>query len=139
MARTVPDHGPGSVPEKRILPWIQAEAARMRLPDVVEIEMERRADRDRLEARRTVIEDMYEANGPTWRDEYQRRMAALKVDEAKLDEMAADTAVLSVPSIDWAWPAEQVNKVLRAMWEYVELDEAMQPVEAQWLIPEWRA
>ena len=35
-ARGAVDHGPGSVPEKRILPWIRAEAARLRVPPEVE-------------------------------------------------------------------------------------------------------
>lgn len=136
MARTVPDHGPGSVPEKRIMPWIRAEAARARLPEAVEVETGHQAERDRLAARRTVIEDMYEANGPKWRDEYQRRIAAVKVDEAALDEREADIATVSVPAIDWeTWAPEDINKVLAAYWRSVELDDAMQPVRADWRLP----
>jgi hypothetical protein len=44
-----------------------------------------------------------------------------------------------VPAIDWSWPAERINGVLRAMWEHVELDDRMRPVRAEWLVPEWRA
>ena len=86
-----------------------------------------------------VIADMYEANGPGWRDEYQRRIAAVKADEAKLDEQEADTAIIDVPDLDWTWPPEQANAVLRALWDHVELDEQMQPLQAEWRVPEWRA
>lgn len=142
IARTMPSHGLSAVPEKRILPWVMAEAARLRTPfDAVEIERERQADRDKIEARRIVIADMYEANGLKWRGEYQRRMAAVKVEEDRLDPQEAATAVLAVPdAIDWqTWTPEQINAVLRAMWDHIELDARMRPRRAKWLVPEWRA
>jgi DNA invertase Pin-like site-specific DNA recombinase len=142
LARTVPGHGLAAVPEKRILPWIMAEAARLRPPfDAVEVEQERQAERDRIEARRIVIADVYEANGPKWRGEFQRRMAAVKADEDRLETQEAATAVLAVPdAIDWqSWTPERINAVLRAMWDHVEMDASMQPVRADWTVPEWRS
>jgi DNA invertase Pin-like site-specific DNA recombinase len=137
---TVPTHGVSSVPEKRVLAWAREEAARLRVPDAVIIEEERQAERDRLEARRSVIADMYEGNGPPWREEYRRRMAALKVAEDALAAQEAATAIVAVPeAIDWTWTPEAVNTVLRAMWNHVELDNAMAPVRAEWTVPEWRA
>lgn len=135
FARTVPDHGPGSVPEKRILPWVMEQAGRARLPAAVEVETRRQGDRDRLEQRRVVIEDMYESNGPRWRDEYTRRMAAVQADEAALDEAEVDMAVISVPAIDWTWAPGDVNKVLGAYWRAIVLDETMTPVRADWRLP----
>jgi len=133
-------HGPHAVSEKRLLPWIKAEAARLRVPEAVTVETERQAERDKLETRKTVIADMYETNGPGWRDEYQRRMAAVKVSEDALDAQEAATAVLAVPqAIDWAREPEAINKVLSAMWSSVTLNERMEPVEAAWSWPEWRA
>ena len=142
VARTMPGHGLSAVPEKRILPWVMAEADRLRPPfDAVEVEQGRQAERDALEARRLVIADMYEGNGPKWRDEYRRRMAAVKADEDTLETKEAATAVLAVPEvIDWrSWTAENINAVLRAMWDHVQLDEQMVPVNAAWRVPEWRS
>lgn len=141
VARTLPDHGPGSVAEAGILEWIRDEAARLAVPfDAVEIEQGRQAERDRLEARRAVIADMYEANGPRWRDEYRRRLAVVKAAEDALEEKAAATAVLAVPeAVEWSAPPEAINTVLRAMWTHVQLDETMTPVRAEWIVPEWRA
>ncbi len=140
LARTVANHGPGAVPELRILPWIMEEAALLRVPEAVIVETGRQAERDKVEARKAVIADMYETNGPGWRDEYQRRMAAVKVAEDVLEAQEAATAVLAVPqAIDWEnWTPEAINHVLSAMWSAVELDEAMQPFQAVWRVPEWR-
>jgi DNA invertase Pin-like site-specific DNA recombinase len=139
--RTVPGHGLWAVPEVRILPWIKAEASRLTVPEAVEIEQGRHAERDKIEARKLVIADMYETNGPTWREEYQRRMAALKVSEDALEAQEAATAVLEVPqAIDWEnWTPEAIHKVLAAMWRSVRLNESMEPIAADWRRPEWRA
>jgi DNA invertase Pin-like site-specific DNA recombinase len=138
MARTVPDHGPGSVPEKRILPWVMTEADRLRLPDAIEMEVRDRGERDRLEARRARILDMYE-RGDIDRAEYARRMDVTKAEADRLDERAADLAVVQVPKLDWSWPPERVNEILRSVWEYIELDGTMEPVRAAWTVPEWRS
>jgi DNA invertase Pin-like site-specific DNA recombinase len=138
--RTVPGHGLYAVPELRILPWIKAEAARLRVPETVEIEKEHQAERDKIETRKLVIADMYETNGPKWRDDYQRRMAAVKAAEKALDAQEAATAVLAVPDrIEWeTWAPEAINAVLTAMWQYVELDDQLRPVRAEWSYPAWR-
>jgi hypothetical protein len=140
LSGTVPGHGLSAVPEKRILPWIMAEAARLRAPDAVLVERERQDERDKLEARKARILDMYEGDNIA-REDYQRRMAAVKVTEDALEAQEAATAVLSVPgAIDWEnWTPEAINKVLAAMWSSVTLDERMQPVSAEWRVPEWRA
>jgi hypothetical protein len=137
-ARTVPGHGLSAVPEKRILAWVKSEADRLRLPEAVEVEVENQAERDRLEARRARILDMYE-RGDLDRDEYGRRMEAAKAEATALDERAADLAIVQVPELDWSWPPERINTVLRAMWDHVEMDTAMRPLKAVWTVPEWRA
>jgi DNA invertase Pin-like site-specific DNA recombinase len=139
--RTVEGHGPYSVPEKAILNWVMNEAARLRAPEAVEVEQEHEAERARIEARKIVLADMYETNGPTWRQEYQRRMAVVKAEEDALSAQEAATSILAVPTeIDWEyWSPEAINKVLTAMWFSVTLDERMQPVEASWRVPRMRA
>ena len=127
-------HGRSAVPEKRLLEWARDEAARLRLPDAVEIETTNQAERDALEARRARILDMYE-RGDLDRGEYGRRIAGVKAEADRLDEREADVAVVNVPDLDWSWPPERVNAVLRALWDHVELDDAMQPVKAEWRLP----
>ncbi len=138
---TVPGHGIGTVPEKRILRWVMAEAARLRAPDSIVVERERVDRRASLSARRVVIEDMYEQNGPSWRPEYQRRIALVKVAEDELDRQEAAEVVMAVPdAIDWStWTPQAINAVLRAMWTYVEMGPDMRPIRAEWTVPEWRA
>jgi hypothetical protein len=141
MARTVPDHGPGSIPEKRMLEWAKAEvAARLHAPAEIEMEaVNREAERSALAARRTVIEDMYESNGPTWRDEYRRRIGAVAKAEERLRDQEVAAVVVPVPEVAWDRPAEKVNEVLRALWYEVTMDATMAPIEAIPIVPEWWA
>lgn len=135
LAAAVAGHQRATISEHLILPAIQAEAARLRAPDVVE----GRADSDAraaIEARRARILDMYEA-GTIDRADYQRRLAAAADAESKLD---ARDIVQSVPDLNWSWGPRQINGVLRALFDRVELDPAtFQPVAFDWTVPEWRA
>ena len=138
-ARTVPGHGPGSIPEKRMLEWAQAEAARLRAPEAVEMEaVSREAERSALAARRARIVDMYEA-GDLPRDEYQRRMRVVVEAETRLADQELAATIVTVPAIDWTWPPEAINRVLRALWSEVTMDADMNPIRAEWLVPEWRS
>ena len=136
QGRVDPAHGdPRSVPESRLLPWVTAEATRLRTPELValvEADAQRRAE---LATQRERVLDMYQA-GILGKAERDRRLAALA---DQLDALDNTRRVAAVPAIDWSWPAERVNEVLRAMWEHVELDDRMRPVRAAWLVPEWRA
>lgn len=134
-ARTLADHGPGSIPERRILGWAKTEAARLRLPEAVEMEaLNRDREREALKARRARVLDMYET-GDLPRDEYHRRIRVIdEADEALHDQEVAAT-VVTVPSIDWTWPPERINTVLRALWADVVMDDTMTPVRADWRLP----
>jgi hypothetical protein len=139
LARTVPGHGLGSIPEKRMLEWAKDEASRLRTPESVELEATtRERDRAELAARRARIVDMYEL-GDLERGEYQRRVRAVADAERRLVDQELAAAVVTVPSVDWTWPAEKLNAVLRALWVEVAMDETMTPVRAEWAVPEWRA
>lgn len=63
------------------------------------------------------------------------RAAEVEAEPAKL---ADQESLVDVPAIDWNWPRPELNAVLRALWERVELDGAMRPVCAVWTVPEWR-
>jgi DNA invertase Pin-like site-specific DNA recombinase len=135
-AYSVAGHGPRYVSERKLMPWIKAEVARLRTPDRVETlrgEDQKRAD---LAARRARIVDGWEA-GKINRDDFMTRVAAI---DDRLAGLVAERRILDVPTVDWdRWDERRVNKVLRAMWEYVELGPDLLPVRAEWTVPEWRA
>lgn len=137
QGRTDPDHdNPQSVPESRVLPWVQAEAARLRMPhDWVELAERDERRRLELEARRRRILDNYE-DGLIDRAERDAKLGTLADELERLD---AAIRVVAVPELDWTWPPAQVNAVLRALFAYIELDEHMRPFRAEWLVPQWRA
>ncbi len=125
---------PYVVAEPKLLPWAKAEAARLHTPERVELLVDQDRKRADLEARRARVLDMYEA-GDLDRDEYRRRVAAIT--EA-LETLDLERRIVAVPAIDWSWPPRELNAVLRELWQFVELDEQMKLVRAEWLVPNWR-
>lgn len=134
-ARTVPGHGPGSVPEKRILPWIQAEVGRLRAPEAVTIAAENAAQRDALAGRLERAHELYIAGSIT-RERHAAETAGVT---AELDRLGHTETVAAVPAIEWTWEPASVNAVLRAILERVELGPDLRPVSAVWTVPEWRS
>jgi site-specific DNA recombinase len=135
LSRTVPGHGPGSIPEKRILPWVRDEVSRLRIPDAVTMAVDNAAARAALAGRAERANELYIA-GAISRERHAAETAALA---AELDRLGDAETVVAVPAIDWTWPAGRINAVVRNVLAYVELDPQMQPVRAAWLVPEWRA
>lgn len=109
-ARTVPGHGPGSVPERRILPWVVAEVARLRVPDAVTMAADNAALRSALASRVERAHELYIA-GAISRERHDAEAAAVAAD---LDRLGDAETVVAVPTPD------------------------MQPVAAVWTVPEWR-
>jgi hypothetical protein len=68
-------------------------------------------------------------------DEFSATIAGLDAELARLDDRAA---AIEIPAIDWSWPTADLNAALRALWAYIELDDGLRPVRAEWLVPEWR-
>ncbi|MDP8905497.1 MAG: recombinase family protein [Chloroflexota bacterium] len=133
--RTDVTHARQSVSERKLLPWVKAEAARFRVPvDRVEIEQRDENRRLELEARRNALLDLV---GTFDRAEIERRAAKIDEEIARLD--ATQRLVDVPPAIDWTWPPKAINEVLRAFWDHVQLNDEMEPVHAEWLVPEWRA
>ncbi|MDA8203115.1 MAG: recombinase family protein [Chloroflexi bacterium] len=136
QGRSDPAHGdPRSVPETRLLPWVMSEAARLRTPELVEVMEADAQRRAALAAERERVLDMYQA-GLINQADRDRRLAGIAERQDALDN---SRRVAEVPEVDWTWPAEEINAVLRALWGSIELDEHMRPVRAAWLVPEWRA
>jgi DNA invertase Pin-like site-specific DNA recombinase len=126
---------PTAVAESVILAAAQAEAAHLRLPDRVEIEAKAGAKRAELDARRSRIIDALEA-GTITRTEAEPRLAAIA---AELDALETEAIVVDVPDIDWSWPPERLNVVLRTLWCDITLGSDLAPVAFRWTVPEWRA
>jgi hypothetical protein len=126
-----------SISEHLILPAVRVEADRLRTPEEVEATGDQGRQGSALEARRVRILDMYEA-AHIDRAELARRLAAVTEAQKKIE---AKRMILRVPHrIDWSWEPRQLNAVLRAMFDRVDLDpQSFQPVEFDWRVPEWRA
>jgi DNA invertase Pin-like site-specific DNA recombinase len=139
-AQSLPDHPrPHAVSEAGLLAWAKAEASKLCVPAEIEAPTDNRdAERAALDERKARVLDMFEA-GHIDRDERERRLAPIYADLEELDQEATAAAVLAVPEIDWSWPPEVINRVLRAMWDHVEVGPDMRPVRAAWNVPEWRA
>jgi DNA invertase Pin-like site-specific DNA recombinase len=136
QGRVDPAHGdPRSVPETRVLPWVMAEAARLRTPELVELVEADAARRAELAAQRERVLDLYQS-GIIDKADRDRRLSALA---DRLDELDNSRRIAAVPRIDWSGPAQEINAVLRALFAYVELDGQLRPSRAEWLVPEWRA
>jgi DNA invertase Pin-like site-specific DNA recombinase len=133
---TATPHPRISLTESHILPAIRAEVDRLRLPERVEaVERDVAATRA-LEDRRARILDMYES-GEIDRTDRERRLAKVAAELARLDEQRI---VLAVPSVDWTWPPRELNSILRALFDRIELDPAtFAPARFAWTVPEWRA
>ena len=136
MARSDPQHGsPWSVPETAVLRWAKGEADRLKAPERVEVQAMDLARRADLDAQRDRVLDMYQ-DGIIAKDERDRRLTSIS---DSLDRLDNARRVSDVPRIDWDWSPERINAVLRAMWTEIELDDTMRPVDAKWIVPEWRA
>jgi len=117
------------------MPAIRAEVDRLMLPRRVEATATDDAKRGELEARRARILDMFEA-GHIDRDERERRLSAVYADVERLD---AKRVILAVPRLDWTWPPRQINSVLRALFDGIDLvPDTFQPAPGgfRWRLPE---
>jgi DNA invertase Pin-like site-specific DNA recombinase len=132
-----PNHPrPIYVSQSKLLPWVRAEAARLRLPEAVEIEVaadDRR--REQLDRKRDRIIDTY-TDGAIGKPARDRRLAEV---DAELDALEVRGQVITVPELDWSWPAETVNGILRLIFRSIKLGPDLLPVSAEWAVPEWRS
>lgn len=124
------------VAEPKVLEWVRAEASRLRLPDEISVEVAAdEALMAKLDRRRAMILDMYEDQVI---DKAERDRRLLKVTEER-ERVAVRETVIQIPQIDWSWPAPQLNEVLRAIFDRIDLGRDLLPVSATWRVPEWRA
>jgi DNA invertase Pin-like site-specific DNA recombinase len=133
-------HAQGAVSEGRIINWVKQEAARFRVPFAqVEIAERDESRRLELEARRQRVIDNYEDGVYGERGKAERDAKLLKIGDELANLEAADRVLEVPPAIDWTWEPKAINGVLRAVWDHIQLDAQMQPVKAEWRVPEWRS
>lgn len=133
----IPDHGRYRVRESVVLPWIKAEAGRLRVPGRdLEHDAANDAERERLEAKRALVIDTY-TDGAIGKPERDRRLADVDADLGKLDDEQRVEAIAQ--RINWSLDAATINTMLRALFEYIELGPDLVPVRAEWNVPEWRS
>ncbi len=135
--RTDVKHVRQSVSERKLLPWVKAEAARFRVPvDQVEMREQDEGRRLEMEARRGRVIQNFE-DGLIDKGERDAKLLKIGDELARLD---TTDRIVDVPAaIDWTWPPKTINLVLQALWDHVQLDLDMRPVSAKWMIPEWRS
>ena len=56
----------------------------------------------------------------------------------ELDRLGDTETLVAIPAIDWTWPPRDVNAILRAILERVDLGPDLRPVSAVWRNPELR-
>lgn len=134
---SVTPHPRTSVSEHLILPAIRAEVALLHPEgDAVSMAADDSPERDRLEAERMAVLDLYQ-HGDIDRPEMTRRLAGIDERASKLDSRLI---VEAIPSIDWTEAPRPLNAALRALFDRVDLDpETFQPIAFAWTVPEWRA
>jgi DNA invertase Pin-like site-specific DNA recombinase len=135
--RFEPDHPrPYMVSEREIMPWVMAEAARLRVPgDRIAATSEPSRRDDLIDRRRRVL------------DNYEDGLIDKGTRDAKLATIVADIEALETsqrtdtipPAIDWSWEPSTLNDVLRALLSHIELGSDLRPVRAEWTVPEWRS
>lgn len=129
----VPGHGKTTVREAALLPSIQSEAARFEVPvDIVKMQAADDARRLALGRKRDRYID-FAADGTITKDELRKRLE--KVDE-ELAGLQAHELLKAVPAaIDWNWPPDQINAVLRTYFERIELGPDLLPARFVWRLP----
>jgi DNA invertase Pin-like site-specific DNA recombinase len=125
-----PNHGPKTISARRIMPVVEAEAAKLRRPvaavDLAQDSTEAKARA--LDELRGRVLDNFEATGD--RERRDRRLAEIAEEQAALDVLlAAEATIALVPDeIDWSQPPEAINEALRAMWTHVALGPDLMPL-----------
>lgn len=129
-------HGRMAVREADILPWIRAEASRLHYGfDEAEMAAQNEERREAIREERRRLAIRYGRPGLMTDEEYQAEDDRLL---AQLDALGEAVEAVAVERLDWTWPAEDINRGLRAMFRWIELDENMRPVRAEWRNPALR-
>ena len=136
----MPNHGPGSVPEKRILPWLAAEMARLRMVDpetgepidAVKLATDNAAQRDTLAGRLERAAEMYVLGPNKGGGMRERHAAEVAAVTAELDGLGDVETLVAIPALDWTEEPQVVNAIIRAIVSEITLGPDLRPVDAVW-------
>ena len=122
---------PVVISERKLRPWIEAEADRLVDRDEYCVEVGE-YDNPKL---RHLIAAARDAGMDEDADRYQAQLDAEMVEHGERVQRRLD-----VPDkIDWdRWSTEDVNRALLSLWDHVELGPDLLPTRAIWRIEEWR-
>lgn len=128
---------PTSIAGSRVMPWVTAAVDDLKVPgdEVRDLDDEQRPTRDALEGRRRRVIELYK-DGLIGIDERDRELVEIA---ASLEQMAVSEHVVPLERIDWSWPSEDVNRLLRLLIDHVVLDDRLLPASVAWRgrIAEW--
>lgn len=125
-------HGVTTVPESRVLDWAMREATRLRPPkDRVALAESTEAQQAALRVRVDRLRVAFMA-GLIGEPEMIAEKRGIDEELTRLDLAGR---VFRVPAIRWDREPREVNLGLRAVWSHIQLDGAMRPVAAGWLVP----
>ena len=129
-------HGPMWVAEADILPWVKAEASRLRLPaDAVTLAAENAERREALAARMERANELYIA-GTIDRARYDREAGTVRDELEALEATEHVAAIEPIRPEEWdTWAPGDLNAYLRSFLARVELGTDMLPVRAVWRNP----
>lgn len=128
-----------TVREVDLAPWIKAEAERFD-PEPLRIEADDlTGKREAILARLDRAEDLYLDGTDPVRDRAKLDAARARAARDLKDLDAREQAVDMPAAIDWHRTPEVVNRALRTIIRRIRLDATLRPVEAEWMVPEWRA
>ena len=135
-ARYDPSHPrPMAIAERIVEAATREELRHLQVPDRVELASEHAAKREDLVGRRERLIDALES-GTITKADAEPRLSRMATD---LDALDAAAEVVDIPDIDWEWDAEELNSVLRAILDGIDLDpETLRPIGFRWRVPEWR-
>jgi DNA invertase Pin-like site-specific DNA recombinase len=137
VARHKPGHSePFGISERKLLPALISEAAHLQIPAaLLQVDPDDGGARRHLQNKRMRWLEQY-ADGLVDREERDRRIAAIDDEIGHLDALRRLVAIPQ--AVDWSQPPRDVNRVLRTLWERVELGPDLMPVRFVWTVPEWR-
>lgn len=126
-------HGRKSISETAILDWARQEVARLTPPpDRVLLSESTAQERHAITARLERAKRMY-LDGDMDRAAFDLEKRAIGDELTRLDLQGQAS---EIPAFQWNHGPAELNLALRALWEYVELDAALQPVRAVWRLPD---
>ena len=130
--------------ERAVLAFVVDEVAHLAIPgDAVALERQIAARREAIETRLTRAHELY-IGGSIDKGRYEKEATSVR---RELDALSARESTINLPPVEEIAEAlddprrdpAKLNRLLRSLFESVELDASMAPLAVTWTVPEWRA